>query len=829
MGHDPKRRLGLADAAVRQPLQWSVLPELDLQGLLALRISSRSMRSLIDDGTELLWAFMLAHRLPAGVFPPAKDGFQELLRNVNRQQRHGMIETGGFTKAIHVALKHGSVQASGINCQALVREQRAVEKRRQVPGGGHYVVIPSAGACRTGDWSLGSCGPDGVPLLLGQFDMLDNTAQLRLLNLTTGASSVLITTGRHPDEPSSDEDDEEEEDGSEGEGEANQEDSAASQPQSTPLEDGVKLDTASEARCMLDAATPHVSSPDQPTLPQSSMAGQTVSTRPAGESLQAASKDPSLQLSTSQSADAHCSDEKHLQASVAHPQAASPSQPVATQMLDTQHLPHLGLLRGLGLQDEIDGVEILEGPQHVFVRGRPLSGPRKLVCWQVLSIPDGRTKALSWHFEADWPETWCSIVRADRYVIRGVGHHTLEVFDVATLQQLCTIYLQQAFKAATGQQLVKADLLFGQHETYLPVEVAGATQKCVLVFDLATGQLRTSYCLPASHTKVGLEWMATEPWPILAISSHQDVQSDSSAEARARQSIGLTAVALHIKSSRVVPICKAGRGLRQLRRILQPAAGGCLVAALQHDLGKPPELLVKETSCGKTVYRIELNQTQDPFPGKGNRTHWSEVWEGCQSLYLPCTQRVYQFERSNIAPDQEKPGQREQWVLSKRVRLSWQLFVVRLSPDGNYVVALKASYNEAGQLSFKTLCALVHINLADGAETTVVEHFEYGEFILERMPGQRLVDQRVYLLPDYWHRIFICDCASHCVLHIVETRPWPLDPLDCQLSGIFQEDKLALFTPDGRAVIMKAARVQELHLISWRSQATDPNTLASAQ
>lgn len=82
-----------------------------------------------------------------------------------------------------------------------------MEKLRQVPKGGRHICVPSAGACEIDGCSWSQCGPDGVPWLLANYYMPDDTTQLRLIDLTTGGSSVLLTLGRHPHVPEEDETD----------------------------------------------------------------------------------------------------------------------------------------------------------------------------------------------------------------------------------------------------------------------------------------------------------------------------------------------------------------------------------------------------------------------------------------------------------------------------------------------------------------------------------------------------------------------------------------------------------------------------------------------
>ena len=68
-----------------------------------------------------------------------------------------------------------------------------MEKVRQKPGGGRHVCVPAVGATEVDGWTLSRCGPDGVPWLLAQYHMPDNTSQLCLINLTTGPAMCSLS------------------------------------------------------------------------------------------------------------------------------------------------------------------------------------------------------------------------------------------------------------------------------------------------------------------------------------------------------------------------------------------------------------------------------------------------------------------------------------------------------------------------------------------------------------------------------------------------------------------------------------------------------------
>ena len=71
-----------------------------------------------------------------------------------------------------------------------------METRRQMPDGGHHLVLPGHGAYRAAAVCFPQCGPEGVPWLLIAYDMPGKISELRLTNLTTGTTSLLLTVVR---------------------------------------------------------------------------------------------------------------------------------------------------------------------------------------------------------------------------------------------------------------------------------------------------------------------------------------------------------------------------------------------------------------------------------------------------------------------------------------------------------------------------------------------------------------------------------------------------------------------------------------------------------
>ena len=124
----------------------------------------------------------------------------------------------------------------------LCREQAAVEKLRRVPKGSRHICVPSAGVCEIDGCSWSQCGPDGVPWLLANYNMPNDIAQLRLIDLNTGRSSVLLTLGCHPFVPDEDESDDEEASGDDAEDEEGAQgdpDDTRDGPAEAPAEQGL--------------------------------------------------------------------------------------------------------------------------------------------------------------------------------------------------------------------------------------------------------------------------------------------------------------------------------------------------------------------------------------------------------------------------------------------------------------------------------------------------------------------------------------------------------------------------------------------------------------
>ena len=196
----------------------------------------------------------------------------------------------------------------------------------------------------------------------------------------------------------------------------------------------------------------------------------------------------------------------------------------------------------------------------------------------------------------------------------------------------------------------------------------------------------------------------------------------------------------------------------------------------------------------------------------GTSPHWSEIWQARQALFLPHSSRILTFKCNTYAPGRCRPGGTSPWALLGSRQLERFIFAGKLSPDGQYLAALKAIFDAVGN-PLRQVCTLVHVDLARGRVHHVVERFEQHHANMCWVPGQRLAEHRAYLLADSWQRVFICDCHHHRVLRIVEARAWPLSP-----SEIFRCNNIwAMFMDDGRSAVIKAQDSLEIHVVSWRS------------
>ena len=388
-----------------------------------------------------------------------------------------------------------------------------------------------------------ACGPHGVPWLLVTYDMPDHTAKLRLTNLTTGTTTLLLTVGR--ESLAEDGPDEEEEEGS---GSETGEHSAEAGPGSNaapaaapehpepdaelamqgqpsmgaamqaapylhrqtddPEQPSAQLEPGLQHNATIDEEPPVVSDDHYPAHPEQSPCSAKSSTpldhpRPilqgpdsagsaaVGIDLQPAPAThvPAIDVITPATYAETCS---HVSGSDGLPQDAAPHPPEALSIALDQ--PQAGPLlghapRGLGLKYKIQDWQFLEDGRHVFLEGTRVDSASEASFWQVLSIPEGQTTALARVPHGIYEKA--SLIGA-RWVIAKTPTSVL-VFHMATLQLCCTIDLQQILRRVANADLVPGSLRHGHFTSAskkrMAVEVnsrcssSGSISTSVLVFD----------------------------------------------------------------------------------------------------------------------------------------------------------------------------------------------------------------------------------------------------------------------------------------------------------------------------------------------------------
>lgn len=538
------------------------------------------------------------------------------------------------------------------------REQTAVEKVRQKPEGGRHVCVPAAGGTEVDGWTLSRCGPDGVPWLLAQYHMPDNTSQLRLINLATGDSHVLLIVGRQPplssDEgDSNDEVEEPEEDASTkdqpseadrpqfpaepGQAAAQQEDTATQQTGGSGQPTAVaSSELASAMPVQPDAELPRQSPSQQSCLQEACSAAMHIDSCSSHQPENCSSQDTSsLSFSEASLPPGLAPSYKQGSAQPCIPTAASsgqqpvqepslpnlPGQDTAAQWQHVQSTnPASAATPGqpwsLGLEDEIDDLTILEDGQHAFFSGHPLSNPSNLTCWQVVSIPNGRITAIAWR----------SLTSDKRPELVGRRHifvwstsDSLEAFDTTTLQHRYTIDLRQTLREISGQELAQARGGLEEEEPFVAVRLESTLTSWVLVFNVDTGRLQASHHLPAGHTYCRLAWVGAGLMLSLRISSHQiepSTRPGTGAHSSTYQRTNLTVTALDMRTSKAIQLAFAyqpGKLPGSCPQI-EVAPGGCLAAVFQWDQGQTPKLQVKHVASGRTLHEVEVADTENPFP-----------------------------------------------------------------------------------------------------------------------------------------------------------------------------------------------------------------------
>ncbi len=374
------------------------------------------------------------------------------------------------------------------------------------------------------------CGPHGVPWLLVAYDMPDHTSKLRLTNLTTGTTTLLLTVGRDslPEDWPDEEAEDEEDSGSETGGHS------------------------AEAGPSSNAA--HAAGADHP--------------------------EPGVEP---------------------HPPQPVPKAP--DQISDGPLLGHAA--RGLGLRDKIPEWQFLEDGRHVFLVGRSMDNASEASCWQVLSIPGGQTTALARESGLhDRPH-----LVGGRWIIAQTPSSLL-VFHMATLQLCCTIDLQQVLRLSADADLVpdslRGSFFLRASKTRMAVEVnsrcssSGSISTLVLVFEISTGCLHACYILPPQHKVRQMQWIAPEPYPILAIKHCITAPPPRGGRA---MSLGSTVIGLDVSMRTCIELTRVQMDPGSfMDNLIWPAPGSSLVLGFQWHAGRQPALRETDWRTGVTVH-----------------------------------------------------------------------------------------------------------------------------------------------------------------------------------------------------------------------------------
>ena len=441
-----------------------------------------------------------------------------------------------------------------------------MEKQRLMPDGGRNFCLPAGEARRTTGLCLSECGPDGVPWLMIAYAMPDNTSQLRLTNLTTGETSLLLTAGRCPDLPSEDEKASSEED-----------------------EEGTSEEEEDDRGGLPGSADNSVASLDGPE--EASIAAADAEAEQSATPAGAAGAHGQHRVEASMEADL-----QHIE------QDTGSRQPSAQPEPETQRLP------GLGLDCEVYGCAFLADGKHIFLTGHPLHD-MDLMCWQVLSIPDGETKALAWKRDIIvTPE-----LIAGKYII-AQGLSRITVFSMRTLQTCCSIDLHEALRQANDADLKPGDLFTWRSieatEEYIAVRVEGGSCWWALVFEMTTGRMHASYKAPPQHSIDSMEWIApSSSSPVLAVMHHMPgIPARLGGPGRTH----LTVAALKMNGQEPVILGRAQQDVKSsIRRMVWPAPGGKLVLGLVWEQGDGFGLRVLDLRTGCLIWHCALEDSEE--------------------------------------------------------------------------------------------------------------------------------------------------------------------------------------------------------------------------
>ncbi len=280
------------------------------------------------------------------------------------------------------------------------------------------------------------------------------------------------------------------------------------------------------------------------------------------------------------------------------------SQPSDDLSTDLRRLPN----QGLGLDDKISIWHFLADGRHVFLQGEPLENPFSLMCWQVLSIPDGRTTALVW-------KSYVSPTRlhamAGKWITTEINDSVV-TYDMKTLLLRHTINLRRVLRKVADAELDPCPHVHGRdlecNERSLAVAVSSGLRKWVLVFEVSSGAMQAIYPGLSGYAVRTMEWIAPEPFAVLAVQYHKHRPACGPLP-MARD---LVVLALHVSSSEQIKLSRAhlvGTSFRD--KLIWPAPGGTLVLALNWSQGRRPQLRVMDLNTGASLWRKCLRHGEE--------------------------------------------------------------------------------------------------------------------------------------------------------------------------------------------------------------------------
>ncbi len=267
-------------------------------------------------------------------------------------------------------------------------------------------------------------------------------------------------------------------------------------------------------------------------------------------------------------------------------------------------LPNLGL----GLDDEISVWHFLADGRHMFLQGEPLENPFRLMCWQVLSIPDGRTTVCVW-------KSYVSPTRLHAMAGKWISTQikdSVVTYDMKTLLPWRTINLRRVLREAADAELDPCPHLYGRdlecNERSLAVAVHSGLRTWVLVFEVSSGALQATCAGPTGYEVRTMKWIAPEPFSVVAVQYYKHRPACGPVP-MARD---LVVMALHVSSSEQIKLSRAHLvGTRFWDKLIWPAPGGTLVLALNWLQGRRPQLRVMDLNTGASLWRCQLRHGEE--------------------------------------------------------------------------------------------------------------------------------------------------------------------------------------------------------------------------